>query len=79
MNEELIEKLAKEAGFDKDQYSLYWDQDSNSEGVDLEKFAEVIVRECGRIANEKEEGFSEYDPDTSVHWYILKHFGINNG
>ena len=42
----------------------------------LEKFAEMIVRECARIANEKEENFPQYDADVSVHWYILKHFGL---
>lgn len=42
----------------------------------LEKFTELVVRECARIANEKEENFPQYEPDVSVHWYILKHFGF---
>ena len=45
MNEQ-IQKLAEQAGFSKDKYDLYWDDDANAEGVDLEKFAELIVREC---------------------------------
>lgn len=39
-------------------------------------FAELIIQECATIANEKEENFPEYDPGISVHWYIMKHFGI---
>ena len=45
MNER-IRQLAEQAGFSKDKYDLYWDDDANAEGVDLEKFAELIVREC---------------------------------
>ena len=41
-----IEELATQAGFSKDKYDLYWDEDANAEGVDLEKFAELIVQEC---------------------------------
>ena len=47
-----IKELAEQAGFSKDKYDLYWDDDANAEGVDLEKFAELIVRECGGIADE---------------------------
>lgn len=41
-----IEKLALEAGFHSDKHGLYWDQDANSEGGDLEKFAELIIKQC---------------------------------
>ena len=51
MNER-IKELAEQAGFSEDQYGLYWDEDSNTEGVDLEKFAELIVRECLVILNQ---------------------------
>lgn len=37
-----IEQLAKEAGFSKDKYGLYWDCDANAEGVDLEEFANLV-------------------------------------
>lgn len=46
--------------------------------LNKKKFAELIVRECARIANEKEEGFPQYEPDMSVHYYITKHFGFDN-
>lgn len=43
---ELIENISVQAGFIKDKYGLYWDNDDNTEGVDLERFAELIVLEC---------------------------------
>jgi hypothetical protein len=42
----------------------------------MEKFAELIVRECSRIGELKEQGSSEYDPNMSVGWYMRKHFGV---
>ena len=48
MNER-IEKPALQAGFSKDKYDLYWDEDANAEGVDLEKFAQLIVKETCNI------------------------------
>jgi hypothetical protein len=41
-----------------------------------EKFAELIVRECARIGELKEQGYEEYDPDLSVGWYMKQHFGV---
>ena len=41
-----------------------------------QKFAELIVRECSRIGEMKEQGSSEYDPNMSVGWYMRKHFGV---
>lgn len=43
---EIIENIAVQAGFIKDKYGLYWDNDDNAEGVDLERFAELIALEC---------------------------------
>jgi hypothetical protein len=46
MNER-IEQLASQAGMLRDKYGLYWNaHDNPDDGVDLEKFAELIVREC---------------------------------
>jgi hypothetical protein len=42
----------------------------------IEKFAELIVNECVRIAELKEQGHSEYSGDVSVGWYIKNHFGV---
>ncbi len=67
----MIEKIALEAGFHKDKYGLYWDQDANSEGVDLEKFAELIVKECAKIADSADESACEW-----IGGNILTHFGV---
>jgi hypothetical protein len=40
------------------------------------KFAELIVQECARIGELKEQGYEEYDPDLSVGWYMKQHFGV---
>jgi hypothetical protein len=48
MNKRLHE-LANQAGFSKDKYGLFWDEDANAEGVDLEKFAELMVEEFQTI------------------------------
>ena len=46
-----IRELAEQAGFSKDKYGLYWDEDANEEGVDLEKFADLIVKECMELGD----------------------------
>jgi hypothetical protein len=38
--------------------------------------AELIVKECARIGELKEQGSSEYDSDMSVGWYMRQHFGV---
>ena len=90
MNER-IKELAEQAGFSKDRFDLFWDEDANAEGVDLEKFAELIVRECATLAKSKSEhieGIKTKDPDDqmllhSLAWqfkefsYVIeKHFGV---
>jgi hypothetical protein len=70
MNER-IKQLAREAGFSKDKYDLYWDEDANAEGVDLEKFAELIVAECAEVAH------CNFHVDGLTLGSILKeHFGV---
>lgn len=43
---------------------------------DFIKFTELIVHDCVKIAELKEQGYNEYDSDVSVGWYIKEHFGI---
>ena len=76
MNER-IRELAKQAGF------CMWDDEewnpgdiidwSNSYDKELEKFAELIVRECAYISNINSRQWQS--PGT----YVLNHFGIETG
>ena len=69
---EIIENIAVQAGFFKDKYGLYWDNDDNTEGVDLEWFAELIVLECMQVSMKAVEMDAEYEA-----WYLIKqHFGV---
>ena len=43
----MLEKIAKEAGMVGDKHGMFYAIDNhNEDGVDLEKFAELIVEEC---------------------------------
>ena len=44
----------------------------------IKVFAELIVRECSNIGEMKEQGYSQFDPDTSVGWYMRQHFGVKD-
>ena len=67
-----IEELAKQAGFNKDKYQLYWDENSNTEGVDLDKFAELIIQECMQVSMDSVGLDAEYEA-----WYLIgQHFGV---
>ena len=73
MNER-IEQLASQAGMLRDKYGLYWNaHDNPDDGVDLEKFAELIVRECENIIE-----FQDVDPafKNRMAHVIKKHFGV---
>lgn len=45
--------------------------------LNVDKLAKLIIEDCARIANEKEENFPQYNKDISVSWYIKKHFGLD--
>ena len=70
MNER-IRKLAEQAGMTDDKFGMYFAKDKhNEDGVDLEKFAELIVKECVGIAD-------EYDGvGSTIVSRIEKHFGV---
>ena len=61
MNER-IRELAKESGL------IQYDTDGKIQ--DVEKFAELIVRECADIASINQHQYN------SVGEYVLKHFGV---
>ena len=49
MNER-IRELAEQAGMTDDKFGMYFAKDKhNEDGVDLEKFAELIIRECAKV------------------------------
>jgi hypothetical protein len=85
MNER-IKLLAEQAGMTDDKFGMFFAKDKHDEdGVDLEKFAELIVRECVQtlINNTPERYASEDDWDRGyaraiedcVH-HIQEHFGV---
>ena len=59
---ERIRALAKESGL------IQYDTDGKIQ--DVEKFAELIVRECADIASINQHQYN------SVGEYVLKHFGV---
>jgi hypothetical protein len=65
MNER-IRQLAEQAGISLSQkdYSYYWIESAE----DIEKFAELIVRECALVA------FKKAGPKTALD--VLEHFGV---
>lgn len=70
MNER-IWKLAEEAGFENG----HQDRNGNSLSYELEKFAELIVRECARLPF-KDTGEATTDGEIAISEFILKNFGV---
>jgi hypothetical protein len=71
---ELIRKCERESHIDV--YGLGLDRVKWEAA--LEKFAELIVQECARIGELKEQGYEDYDPNLSVGWYMKQHFGVKS-
>ena len=69
MNER-IRELAEQAGI----YKL--DLSDETEYWIIEKFAELIVRECLDIVNRKEYSYHEADPLWETSQLIKEHFGV---
>ena len=87
MNER-IRQLADEANeLDYETFDQYNHKTVRHYKFNKEKFAELIIRECARIGELKEQGASGFDaggnhvpvynPDISVGWYMRKHFGFD--
>jgi hypothetical protein len=65
-----IRQLAKQAGLDDDMFPLdEWDN------PELEKFAELIVRECMSVADLPKNSSGQWDHLESSE-VIAKHFGV---
>ena len=78
MNER-IKQLAEQAGMTDDKFGMYFAKDKhNEDGVDLEKFAELIVGECMEVASPNYMS----TPEDSVYYVeqainrIAEHFGV---
>jgi len=72
MNER-IKELAEQANLTEVIDDAY--QERNDWQPFVEKFAELIVRECANIDFRKKAFLSQYD-DVSVAKTILEHFGV---
>ena len=58
MNER-IKQIAWQAGMTDDKFGMFFAlHNHNEDGVDLEKFTELIVRECVLISRTSTDGFS---------------------
>ena len=76
MNER-IKELAEQAGMHKwgiADDAKWYATNRHEEGVDLEKFAELIVKECARI--DSEENNPDHIDGETYNQTILQHFGI---
>ena len=71
MNER-IKQLAEQAGFENG----HQDRNGNSLSNELEKFAELIVKECADIAKHHVMNISTYADADFVDEQIKQHFGV---
>jgi hypothetical protein len=75
---ELIKELAEQAGMTDDKFGMFFAKDKhNEDGVDLEKFAELIVQRCADIVYRCSAGecYSGYEFKFAGD-KIKKHFGV---
>ena len=82
MNER-IKELAEQAGMTDDKFGMYFAKDKhNEDGVDLEKFAELIVEECVSICEKDGQWYTntgwlaEAGEALSLSEQIKEHFGV---
>ena len=62
-----IQKLAEQAGMTDDKFGMFFAKDKHDEdGVDLDKFAELIVKECAVLCR--------WEHEAQV---MLEHFGVD--
>jgi hypothetical protein len=70
MNKELIQKFLNKACYDgQDQYEL-------EDWLNVEKFTELIVRECMDIAYDHTPNTEECEYKRLIHNKIKEHFGV---
>lgn len=69
-----IKELAEQAGMTADKFGMFFAKDYDShcaDGVDLEKFAELIVQECSRLCYD-----NDFATGSGYGEAINKHFGV---
>ena len=73
MNER-IRLLAEQAGISLSQkdFSYYWVESAE----DIEKFAELIVRECANMAKSFHHHQYDFTGNLELHEFIKEHFGV---
>jgi hypothetical protein len=71
MNER-IKELAIEAGYD-----WAWDTQIDFGHKEMEKFAELIVRECANMAESFHHHQYDFTGNLELHEFIKTHFGVN--
>jgi hypothetical protein len=74
MNNMMLE-LAKQAGFDTEQYDPEADLDGLPMGF-LEDYGNLIIRECAKIANKEQTWNDTHDIKVNIDQCILCHFEL---
>jgi hypothetical protein len=78
MNER-IEKLAEQATSSRNQYDPKTMMTERIQEFDKEKFAELIVRECAKVAEDIQKFYDEHNDsqvNTEIWTMIKEHFGV---
>ncbi len=71
-----LELLARTAGMVQYPTGLGIQENTLWGDRNIQQFATLIVQECSMIAELKEQGYKDYDPDVSVGHYIRSAFGV---
>lgn len=72
-----VKELAEKAGMTDDKYGMFFAKEKhNEDGVDLQKFSELLVWECAKFLEDN----SGYDQSNNS-WHpepedLLQHFGV---
>jgi hypothetical protein len=69
MNQRILE-LAEQAGFENG----HQDRNGNSLSGELEKFAELIIKECAEFA--RQHNLRKAERSYMIHKTIKEHFGV---
>ena len=68
-----IKKLAEQAELEVNEVFVWWPEGPEREDVVKEKFAELIVKECGDLV---QKYMSRFPEDHELTKQIKQHFGV---